>query len=256
MSETVSNEQLAKKVEYLEDEYIRMKKMYEDLFYNLDYDNFGTVVRKDMGYFWQAFKEVFPDGTEAMSSIMQTAIEIRFEVSESFDGVTQKISQVSQTADKINWLVKDGTNAGNFTLTSRMASLVANEINLTGYVTFASLESEGITTINGPDITGGTITGSLIQGATLASMGGSGKVEIHDTSMVFYNGSDVHGTINFNDNILQLASFGTVQLMGAGIVLNYTGGAYLRQGLGDYRHIATLVDINNAIATHIMAYHH
>ena len=40
------------------------------------------------------------------------------------------ISEVSQTADKINWIVKSGTSASNFTLTSRMASLVADQVKI------------------------------------------------------------------------------------------------------------------------------
>lgn len=40
------------------------------------------------------------------------------------------ISEVSQTADKINWVVQSGTSASNFTLTSKMASLVADQVKI------------------------------------------------------------------------------------------------------------------------------
>lgn len=40
------------------------------------------------------------------------------------------ISEVSQTADKINWVVQSGTSASNFTLTSHMASLIADEVEI------------------------------------------------------------------------------------------------------------------------------
>lgn len=42
------------------------------------------------------------------------------------------ISTVSQTANKINWLVKSGTSASNFTLTDRMATLISDNITLKG----------------------------------------------------------------------------------------------------------------------------
>ncbi len=72
------------------------------------------------------------------------------------------ISSVEQTADKINWLVKSGTSAANFTLTSRMASLIADEIDITGFVTFTDLERSGKTEINGDNIVTGTIDADVV----------------------------------------------------------------------------------------------
>lgn len=62
------------------------------------------------------------------------------------------ISQVSQTADKINWVVASGGTASTFTLTSHMADLVADEISITGVVTFNDLETAGRSVINGDNI--------------------------------------------------------------------------------------------------------
>lgn len=62
------------------------------------------------------------------------------------------ISQVSQTADKINWVVASGGTASTFTLTSHMADLVADEISITGVVTFNDLETVGQSVINGDNI--------------------------------------------------------------------------------------------------------
>lgn len=77
------------------------------------------------------------------------------------------ISTVSQTANKINWLVKSGTDASNFEMTDRAISLVAQNINLTGYVTFTALQTVGQTTINGSNITTGSINAGLITTGTL-----------------------------------------------------------------------------------------
>ena len=74
----------------------------------------------------------------------------------------ERISTAQQTADKIEWIIADGTNSSNFTLTSRMAGLVAEEINITGFVTFNDLEKSGSTTINGDNITTGTLDCELI----------------------------------------------------------------------------------------------
>ena len=132
-NKNITIEQLAEKVNMLQDEYIKMKKMYEDLFYNLDMDNLSSKLRKDMNKFERTFTEVFPDGTVSTST-------------------------VAQTAQKISWLVASGDDISNFTLTNRVAQLVAKEINLTGFVTFASLEEEGETIINGGNIKTGVIS--------------------------------------------------------------------------------------------------
>ena len=120
-------ERLEKEVGYLQDEYARMNKRYEDLFYNLDYDNFGTVLLNDMGEF-------------------------------------------SLTAKKMTWLVEDGDDASSFTLTSKFAELIAENITLTGYVTFNDLETEGSVVIHGGNITAGFISADYIQGGTLTGV--------------------------------------------------------------------------------------
>ena len=88
-----------------------------------------------------------------ISTLKQTATSITSRVSTA-EG---NISTLTQTADKINWIIASGTSASNFTLTSRMATLVADQIDLTGYVTIKSLESTGTTQIDGSRITTGTI---------------------------------------------------------------------------------------------------
>lgn len=61
-----------------------------------------------------------------ISSLQQTATSLTSRVSDAEDN----ISSVEQTADKINWLVASGTSASNFTLTSHMASLIAEEVKI------------------------------------------------------------------------------------------------------------------------------
>ena len=95
--------------------------------------------------------------TTDISAVRQTATEISQTVSNNYRTLTNSISTVRQTAEKISWLVASGTSSSNFTLTSRMASLVASQIDLTGYVTFSSLSQSGKTTINGDNITAGSI---------------------------------------------------------------------------------------------------
>jgi hypothetical protein len=55
-----------------------------------------------------------------------------------------------------------------------------SKVNITGYVTFSNLSSEGQTVINGSNISGGTIVGTLFKTHTRTSQGG---VEILEDSL-------------------------------------------------------------------------
>ena len=77
------------------------------------------------------------------------------------------LSSVSQTANKINWLVKSGTSESDFTMTDRAVKLVSDRIDLSGYVTISALGTAGKTTINGANITTGKISADRIDVSTL-----------------------------------------------------------------------------------------
>ena len=62
-------------------------------------------------------------------------------------------SQFTQLSDKFSWIVKSGTSASNFELTDRTATLVANQINLKGLVTFNGLNSDTQGKINSAQTT-------------------------------------------------------------------------------------------------------
>lgn len=93
-----------------------------------------------------------------ISSLEQTANIL----TSSISAANGSISTLQQTANKIDWLVASGTTAANFTMTSRAIQQVAENINLTGYVTIAALSGSGTTTINGDNITTGNISADRI----------------------------------------------------------------------------------------------
>ena len=85
------------------------------------------------------------------SAINQKANEITSSVSATYatnDSVTESISTVQQTASKIDWLIKSGTSSSNMVLTDNALSVIANNINLTGKVTFSCLDNSTQNTIN------------------------------------------------------------------------------------------------------------
>ena len=136
------------------------------------------------------------DAEGSVSALSQslTSITTRIETAEG------NISTVTQTADKINWLIASGTSSSNFTMTGRAISLVADTIDLSGYVTISALETAGKTTINGSNITTGTIHADRIDTSTLkvkTIYATSGKVSLTEySSNNMYIGGD--GTWNYS----------------------------------------------------------
>lgn len=136
------------------------------------------------------------DAEGSVSALSQslTSITTRIETAEG------NISTVTQTADKINWLIASGTSSSNFTMTDRAISLVADTIDLSGYVTISALETAGKTTINGSNITTGTIHADRIDTSMLkvkTIYATSGKVSLTEySSNNMYIGGD--GTWNYS----------------------------------------------------------
>ena len=96
-------------------------------------------------------KNNYSTTTQMNSAINQKANEITTSVSETYatnDSVTKSISTVQQAASKIDWLIKSGTSSANMVLTDNALSVIANNINLTGKVTFSCLDNSTQNTIN------------------------------------------------------------------------------------------------------------
>lgn len=126
----------------------------------------------------------YPTTTQMNSAINQKADSITSTVSSTYATKTElnnetsalenSISTVSQTSNKINWLVKSGTSSSNMTLTDKVYSLVSSNINLTadhinlhGYVTANngfSIDTAGNMTAQNGTFSG-NITGSTFSSA-------------------------------------------------------------------------------------------
>jgi len=116
---------------------------------NLGEDNFNETSLKKIGEAINApVISVVTDLQGNVSSLEQTASSLTTRVSNA-EG---DISQVSQTANKINWIVASGTSASNMTMTSDAINVISDQIGITGYVTFSSLETAGQSVINGDNI--------------------------------------------------------------------------------------------------------
>lgn len=116
------------------------------------------------------------------SSIQQTADSILSTVSATY-ATGESVSKVEQTANKINWLVKSGTSESDFSLTDRAIKLVSDTIDLSGFVTFSSLETQGKTTINGSNITTGELNADLIKSGKITSKNGKVYFDLTNNEM-------------------------------------------------------------------------
>ena len=139
--------------------------------------------------------------TDNLSDSLNTTI------SNSSQGVTdlkksvvqldESMSLLSQTADKINWLVSDGASSTDFSFTPYAADLISKCVNITGYVTFSDLENTGNTIINGSNIISGSITADKFTVDDLSALSATvGGWSISDSSI--QSKSDWGGGLSLN----------------------------------------------------------
>lgn len=114
--------------------------------------------------------------TEGIMSIVTSSTEW----ADQANTVSGFQSSINQNADKISWMIKSGTSASNMQLTDRMLTVIADNIDLTGKVSFNSFDNTVITeiedlttyavnntTIYGNQIATGTITASHIKSSSI-----------------------------------------------------------------------------------------
>ena len=99
------------------------------------------------------------------------------------DLINETMTFSQQTADKFNWIVKDGTNETNFTLTSRTADLVSEQINLRGLVSFTSLNSVDFGSANIIVRAGELMNSKLKSDGTIESLASDAE----DDGTIFYS---------------------------------------------------------------------
>lgn len=114
-----------------------------------------------------------PNG-EDLVVVKQNIVSMGSSINQLNDKITQKVwmtevnaakgevnahlTNVEQTANKIDWLVKSGTDSSNMVLTDNTYSLIAKNIDLKGNATFSSFLDTDKTYINGGKIATGSIT--------------------------------------------------------------------------------------------------
>ena len=125
-----------------------------------------------------------PNG-EDLVVVKQNIVSMGSSINQLNDKITQKVwmtdvntatgevnahlTNVEQTANKINWLVKSGTDSSNMALTDNAYSLIAKNIDLKGNATFSSFLDTNKTYINGGKIATGSITADQIAAGAITA---------------------------------------------------------------------------------------
>ena len=101
--------------------------------------------------------------TEGIISIVTSSTEW----TEQANTVSGFQSSINQNADRISWLIKSGTSSSNMVLTDDMLTIIADNIDLTGKVSFNSFDNTVITEIE--DLTTYTVNNTTIYGDQIAT---------------------------------------------------------------------------------------
>ena len=111
----------------------------------------------------EAFEVEYADFKEdTQANFEVTADSISSEVSRAQRAESSLSSQIQQTAESIHLNVTNGSTSSTIKLYLDQTELSSNTIQMNGLVKFTDLSTSGSTTINGSNITTGTINASVV----------------------------------------------------------------------------------------------
>lgn len=136
----------------------------------------------------------------SISTLQQTATSLTSRISDA-EG---NISTLSQTVNGMTLSVSNGSSSSTIRLMANGVQLSSQSISFSGMVTFTDLETSGWTTINGDNITTGTIEaidiyGCNIEGSTFRSILNSAGGIGGEIEMCYLNTNYVAGGIRLDD---------------------------------------------------------
>lgn len=151
-------------------------------------------------------------------------------------------AQIKITAEGISSMVTKDNIVSTINQSAEAVTINASKVNLSGYVTITSLKTSGRTTINGDNITTGTVAASRIDvdGLYVKHLNGADGTFSGTLSAVTgtFNSLDaVGGKIHFGSNYIDVNGVGIGYISGFGdisIVPQYNTGGYGNIGAGSY----------------------
>lgn len=136
-----------------------------------------------------------------ISTLTQTSTSLTSRISNA-EG---SISTLSQTVNGMSLSVSNGSYSSTIRLMANGVTISSQSISFSGMVTFSDLSTSGWTTINGSNITTGTIqaidiSGCTITGSTFRSILSSGGSVGGEVEMYYLNTNYLAGGIRLDDN--------------------------------------------------------
>lgn len=168
--------------------------------------------------------------TEKISEVNQTVSEWSATIKEN----GEEISKLKLTSEEFGVEIKNKVDDSNIiskiNASTEGVTISSSKINISGFVTFSDLSTGGKTTINGSNITTGTLSGNLIQGGTIKGVtlqtyvDSTSKGVIINKESMYLNGTKFlyHTSDNFriaSDQTLTLSSPKDIYLL-AGLSTN------------------------------------
>lgn len=222
---TISNaysNQSKKPIQHVINAFDVNKKYLGSGYINTDWNDFPKIVdMKDAKYIAVIVK--YKDNSAITpSDISQICLKIERGTSatpftlapEDVNGKIVNVETIAnQTAKKFEWIVKGGDSSSNFTLTDRVADLVAERINFNGLVTFSGLSTDAKNEI-------GKVAQSKVDGLEVG-----GRNLVLDSINFRYN-SNFAGNARFSSIIVEDSSALSGHHTEMTCTVSGTGGAY------------------------------
>ncbi len=142
--------------------------------------------------------------------------------------INNSISEVRQESNKISWLIKSGTSSSNMELTDSALSVIANNINLTGKVTFSCLDNSTQNTIN-------TANSNASSAKSTLDNNSSDWTNAYNRVVEWASG-DVTGSTTINGGLIQTGTVTADKIQGReliGVTLRNSSNTFRVDGEGN-----------------------
>ncbi len=202
------------------DLWIKNKELYVcqisrdtgEIFYENDFiiatkytdDTYAIGVEKDLTVLSGTVTEIQTDVAFYKVTVEQQT-EIVNSLGETVETLGKKQAQLEVTADKINWIVADGTDASNFTMTSGAVNIMTDALGIDALVEFKNSAVNGTSTvINGGAIDTDSLFSRYIEATDIHILGESTIGDVDGNHLLI-----VGNKLYIRDGAMDLASFGS-----------------------------------------------
>lgn len=160
MPDLLGDKPIDQKLAQVQDYLWEMTEQQRYLMGNLDARNFNEAGLEEIGDMIR--KPIYGELTDLEGNLAKLKITAG-ELSNKIASAEGKLSEVSQKVDSIRLNVVNGDKSAAIELKAGEAVISSQTITMKGLVSFQDLKAEGATTINGSNITTGTLNAEYVK---------------------------------------------------------------------------------------------